>query len=402
MKNCIYAFLLVICILPRIVWSQGFRVNGTQLLDANGTNFIMKGINIPLAWFISDVNNNIDNMKRITNANCFRIVMQLDTPDVIWQTCVKKCIDNKIIPMVELHDVTGSNNVNDLQRMTNFWISKAAYLKRPDIARYILINVANEWGDWAMSHPAADPSATVWRDAYSDAVKLLRQANITTTIVVDAPGYGQDEKANVILNYAKDVQANDPLHNVLFSIHMYCEWSPIGGSDPATLIPAIKNAGIPLIVGEFGDHMRPPSGSCNIDVVKIMRTCQTYDIGWLAWVWKVNNFLDLSNDWAGNSLTNWGQTVINGAYGTKNAVTASVFPETAGCGTWNGFPICCSAASDPDRDGYGWENEQTCLVFYDKNCGILNGFPICCSSTSDPDGDGFGWENHQTCIVNKN
>ena len=79
MKNMyVYIVLLMICIFPCTVWSQGFRVNGNQLLDANGTNFIMKGINIPLAWFIADVNNNIDNMKKITNANCFRIVMQLE------------------------------------------------------------------------------------------------------------------------------------------------------------------------------------------------------------------------------------------------------------------------------------------------------------------------------------
>ena len=45
--------------------------------------------------------------------------------------------------MVELHDVTESNNVNDLQRMTHFWISKAVYLTRFDVARYILINIAN-------------------------------------------------------------------------------------------------------------------------------------------------------------------------------------------------------------------------------------------------------------------
>jgi len=53
-------------------------------------------------------------------------------------------------------------------------------------------------------------------------------------------------------------------------------------------------------------------------------------------------------------------------------------------------PNCASAASDPDGDGYGWENEKSCIVV-----------THCASAASDPDGDGFGWENNKSCIVIK-
>ena len=38
---------------PEQSQGAGFTVNGTQLIDANGNNFIMRGINHPHAWFTS-------------------------------------------------------------------------------------------------------------------------------------------------------------------------------------------------------------------------------------------------------------------------------------------------------------------------------------------------------------
>ncbi len=64
------------------------------------------------------------------------------------------------------------------------------------------------------------------------------------------------------------------------------------------------------------------------------------------------------------------------------------------------LPTCNSAASDPDADGFGWENNQSCVVA--TNTRSTGSKPACKSSTSDPDGDGFGWENNQSCIVSGN
>ncbi|OED36786.1 hypothetical protein AB833_25575 [Chromatiales bacterium (ex Bugula neritina AB1)] len=59
------------------------------------------------------------------------------------------------------------------------------------------------------------------------------------------------------------------------------------------------------------------------------------------------------------------------------------------------YPDCESRRSDPDGDGYGWENNQTCLVVLTKT----DGHPPCVHDTSDPDGDGYGWEDNKTCIA---
>ena len=328
MKKNVHALFLLL-LFPALSFAQGFKIVGTELHDANGNNFVIKGINVPLAWFVSDVNSNIANIKKNTNANTLRIVVQTNTNDADWQTCVQNCIDNKMVPMVELHDVTGSNDVTKLQAMATFWASKASYFTKPEIAKYILINIANEWSDWYMSSPANDPPGTTWRDAYIMAVKTIRDAGIKTTIVIDGAGYGQDNKANTFINYGPTIQSSDPQKNILFSVHMYCEWSVGGNSSIAKDLPAIQKAGLPIIVGEFGFQETSGNSHCDIDEALIISTCQANGIGWLAWSWKGNNtqeaFLDLSTDWAGTSLTTWGNTVVNGANGTKTAVNASIF-----------------------------------------------------------------------------
>ncbi len=70
---------------------------------------------------------------------------------------------------------------------------------------------------------------------------------------------------------------------------------------------------------------------------------------------------------------------------------------------------CSSDASDPDGDGYGWENGMTCLASGSSNntgsnssgssSGTSNGTPVCVSLLSDEDGDGWGWENNSTCVI---
>ena len=58
------------------------------------------------------------------------------------------------------------------------------------------------------------------------------------------------------------------------------------------------------------------------------------------------------------------------------------------------YPTCTSAASDPDGDGWGWENNQSCQVSASSTT-----TPTCTSASSDPDGDGWGWENNASCKV---
>ncbi len=62
----------------------------------------------------------------------------------------------------------------------------------------------------------------------------------------------------------------------------------------------------------------------------------------------------------------------------------------------SGLPYCSHSSADPDGDGYGFENGNSCLVVTDSNNGQT---PVCLSADSDPDGDGYGYENNASCIV---
>jgi len=55
------------------------------------------------------------------------------------------------------------------------------------------------------------------------------------------------------------------------------------------------------------------------------------------------------------------------------------------------LPDCVSADSDVDGDGFGWENEQSCLVVGGQAQQAQIGQCI------DSDGDGFGWNGVATC-----
>ncbi|MFN8415547.1 MAG: endo-1,4-beta-xylanase [Cytophagaceae bacterium] len=360
-KVLLVTSILILLVLQ--VKGQGFKIQNGNLVDANCNNFVMKGFNVPLAWYQTDVYNNMASMRTNTGANCLRLVVgngytptdgsgqNWSTPDNVWQNAVQRCIDNNMVPMVEVHNILGSNNTADLQAVATWWASKSAYLTQPAVAKHVLINIANEWGDWYMSSPTNNPPQTTWRDAYIQAIQTIRNAGIKTTIVVDAPGYGQDYQASTLLNHALSVLNADPEKNVLFSLHMYCEWKVGGPSNPATLLPQLKAAGIPVIVGEFAANHPDGSATCDIDESSIINTCQAQGIGWLGWSWKGNGTgmeaLDMSNDWAGTSFTSWGDRAINGANGTKTSVTSTAFTSSVStCGTpistsFTGTPASC-------------------------------------------------------------
>jgi mannan endo-1,4-beta-mannosidase len=305
--------------------AQTFTVSGSSLRDANGNDFVMRGVNIPLAWFQTDVYNNLAAIHTNSGSNAVRIVWSTTAgADSVLQNTIQRAIDNKMIPMVELHDATGSNDPAALNNMAKWYAARASYFKQANIAKYVLINIANEWSDWYMANPGG-PEVTVWRDAYKTAITTIRNAGITSTLVVDGAAYAQDIRAS-LLTYGQELLNYDPRHNLLFGVHMYCEWT--SASKVESDLQAMKSANLPVVIGEFGNN-HPPCG--DIPYKDIMRIAQSKGIGYLAWSWKGNTTgtldqLDLSSNWSGTTLKSWGNDVINGSNGIRaTAKVASVF-----------------------------------------------------------------------------
>ena len=289
----------------------GFKVEGTKLLDANGNEFVMRGINEAHSWYKDQDG---VSLKAISEAgcNCVRIVCgsgQKYSADAVYtlKTLINVCKNLNMVAILEAHDGTGDNSIEMLEDIADYWISvKDAYVGQEE---YVILNIANEWyGNWS--------GIGTWAEGYETVIPKLREAGIENTIMVDAAGWGQ--YADSIAEYGQEVFDSDPLKNTMFSVHMYGS----AGKNEKTIRKAIEGAtdeGLCICVGEFG--YRHSDG--DVDEAYIMQYCTENDIGYLGWSWKGNGggveYLDISNDWEGKNLSpDWGEVLINGEYGIKN------------------------------------------------------------------------------------
>lgn len=297
-----------------------FSTSKDKLIDAEGEVFVIRGMNNAHIWFGEKAYQALDAIQA-TGSNTIRIVWQTRGKVSDLERIIKRCIELEMIPMVELHDATGNASADRLADMANWYADpeRVAMLKRYE--RYLLINIANEWGDNEMK-------GDYWKEAYIRAVNILRKAGYTTTLVIDGPGWGQN--INPIVEFGLELIESDPLHNLLFSVHMYGSWN-----DPERIkeqLTLCHQKGLPLIVGEFGYNFDNGKNNltCKADHKVILETCNELEYGFMPWSWTGNNqenhWLDLveSSDW--KTLTWWGEQVISGKGGiTETARKATVF-----------------------------------------------------------------------------
>ncbi len=348
-KLCL--LLLVACLLPlgpvipggshvmveaNTALTTGFHVSGRYLLDANGNKFIMRGINHPHNWYPSQTSS-FRNIKD-KGANTVRVVLSSGSRwtkstagDVA--NVISLCKTNKLVCMLEVHDTTGYKEDPasvSLAQAASYWKEIKNVLIGQEA--YILINIGNE--------PYGNIDTAGWVDDTKNAILELRNAGLHHTLVVDAPNWGQDWEFRM-LNNAAGILASDPDANVLFSVHMY------GVYDTAIKVEdylsAFVNAGLPLIVGEFG-HMHT-DGDPAEDA--ILEKTVAYEIGYLGWSWSGNgspvDALDMVVNFDPSQETWWGNRIIRGPNGIcRTSLEASVYGG-------NRMPIACSIArEDPN------------------------------------------------------
>ncbi|MGF1206419.1 RICIN domain-containing protein [Streptococcus infantarius] len=129
------------------VATAGFHTSGTTLYDAKNQPFVMRGINHPYVWYQGYEETAIPAIAK-TGANCIRIVMgdgqqYSKTSLAEIQKLLQLCKDNHLIAIVEAHDATGSDNIQDLENAANYWMEmKDALIGNED---HVILNIANEW-----------------------------------------------------------------------------------------------------------------------------------------------------------------------------------------------------------------------------------------------------------------
>ncbi|MBM0231242.1 cellulase family glycosylhydrolase [Micromonospora sp. STR1_7] len=302
--------------------AAGFTVANGKLYDANGTEFIMRGVNHAHTWYPQQTSSFAD--VKALGANTVRVVLSSGdrwtrNTNADVANVISLCKANRLICVLEVHDTTGygeQSGAITLARAVDYWISLADVLAGQE--KYVIVNIGNE--------PYGNQNYGSWATDSATAVKRLRTAGLTHTIMVDAPNWGQDWSFTMRDN-AASVFAADPARNTVFSIHMYGVFDT--AAEISDYLGRFRAAGLPIVVGEFG--FNHSDGDPDEDT--ILAYSQANGIGWLGWSWSGNGggveYLDLATSFNPASLTTWGQRLFNGPNGIRQtAREASVFGGT--------------------------------------------------------------------------
>ncbi|WP_159943408.1 cellulase family glycosylhydrolase [Nocardiopsis sp. FR6] len=299
----------------------GFGISDGRLVDASGNDFVIRGVSHPHAWYTHQTGAFAD-IKSL-GANTVRVVLssgdqwqENDVDDVA--DIVAECKANRLICMLEVHDTTGYGEAAaavPLDRAVDYWLRVQDAVEGEE--DHILVNIGNEpYGNDATVNQG-------WAGDTSAAIRRLRDAGFDHTLVVDAPNWGQDWQG-IMRDNARSVFDSDPHRNTIFSIHMYGVYAQ--ESTVVSYLESFVDAGLPLLVGEFGhDH-----SDGNPDEDAIMAHTERLGLGYIGWSWSGNGggveYLDMVEDFDVNRLTPWGERIFHGPDGiASTAVEAPVY-----------------------------------------------------------------------------
>jgi mannan endo-1,4-beta-mannosidase len=291
-------------VLAAFVWHQAFRyaptftVRGRELVDRCGKPVVLRGVNKMNIWTDPDGSLSFPEIKK-TGANSVRIVWDGTGDAKTLDAAISRAAALGLLPMIENHDATG--DFDKLPSLVDYWL-------RPDILAvlrkheaHLLLNIGNEVGDEHVSDAA-------FRDGYAQAVRRLREVGLRLPLVIDGTFVGRN--IDILQRNGAALIAADPVHNLLFSVHMW--WMDSPSERYEAEIRESAELSLPLVVGEFGHK----GGGCRgrIDYRAIMAACQKYGVGYLAWEWGPGNLacpeLDMTENNEYRLLREWGREVV--------------------------------------------------------------------------------------------
>ncbi|MGW5640191.1 cellulase family glycosylhydrolase [Streptomyces sp. NPDC003832] len=298
--------------------AAGLHISEGRLLEANGNDFVMRGVNHAHTWYPGETQSLAD--IKALGANSVRVVLsnghrwtKNSAQDVA--AVITSCKANRLICVLEVHDTTGYGEeaaAATLDSAADYWIGLKDVLAGQE--DYVIVNIGNE--PWGNTDPAGWTAPTI------AAIKKLRSVGLEHTIMVDAPNWGQDWQGVMRAN-AQSVYAADTTGNLIFSIHMYSVFDT--AAEITDYLNAFVAARLPILIGEFGG---PADQWGDPDEDTMMAAAQNLDLGYLAWSWSGNTdpILDLSIGFDPNQLSSWGQRIFHGANGiAQTSKEATVF-----------------------------------------------------------------------------
>lgn len=275
-------------------------VEGKYLRDDCGENVVLRGVNHGNVYA---VNWGVGETAEIeqTGANVIRIALErtfqdwsnggavTNTTPAHIEPILQACLQKKMIPVVTLHDFTGSGAGTALPAAVTWWT-------RPDILElllsyqnYLVLNVANEPDN--SNYPPSATEQTAYYNVNKTAITALRAAGFTCPIMIDGMHWGKDH--TFFLNHGAQLLADDPLHKLQFSVHAY--WPTTGpnlsisDAQMTTMLQAMGTSGLPFVFGELAKSEVTGSGEYAVNYPLLLQLCRQHDFGFMVWWWGFAN-----------------------------------------------------------------------------------------------------------------
>lgn len=245
-------------------------IEGRHLFSAAGEKVVLRGVNEMFVWSDDPDGSRLLPEIAQTGANAVRLVWteEAGNKGTLLQL-IENCINLHMIAIPECHSATG--DWANLDVCINFWNDPLLLEGIQRNRKWTLLNIGNEVGDGSVT-PAT------FSEGYRRAIDSLRGWGYTVPIVIDASNWGQD--VDIIFQTWQEIQAHDPLHNILFSVHSY--WGDAGNYD--RIASESINRGLPVIIGEGPSPTRYPT--CEVlDYARGLEVAGRNEIGWLSWSW---------------------------------------------------------------------------------------------------------------------
>lgn len=310
---------------PKRKRQRAFTTRGSQLIDAYGEEFLPRAVNNANGWYdICGQYSALEALDNIaaTGANAVRIGWAFESidpggpgegppeqrvvgtnPDLLAEI-LYRTVELGLIPIVTFNDSTGQTDAGWTETMASK-ITAPKYLRLfKAYEPYLLLGIANELN---LAYERFAP-------AYTNAIRKIRAKGYHGTLVVTANEWGQG--CDTLLAFAPLIISRDPLHDVVFDLHVYTYVhyhhasapNRFAGGDPeriAGCLDELSELEVPLLVGEFGQsHSSGP-----VAWRTIIERANHNRQGYAPWLWYGDTEypqLNMNVTWEG-PLTEWGK-----------------------------------------------------------------------------------------------
>ena len=308
------------------------HTSGNMVLGVCGDTLVLRGVNYaPYDWGYDNTQLYLNQVAQ-TGANAVRMSWYAYSTapyytDALLDSAIAACIRNKMIPIIELHDLTCDGTTADVDTLITWYTAANRVAIFNKYQSSLIIDIANEVGyvNWSGNVPVGQEAYEV---AYDTAVNVMRRAGINVPLMIDAPDCGTS--IDVLGNVASNIIGSDPLHNVIFSTHAY--WYAYANNDSVTMLQDITTAlgyNFPLVIGEVANYQDSTDNGGNtyychwsLNYQALLNICKQHNLGWLVWSWNNDNcsLRQLSNDGTYANLSSYGTDIVNNAsYGLRTS-----------------------------------------------------------------------------------